>query len=102
MSEPLNYKNDSSPLPRPLTVTREDDPAHALLMDSHTSTPVEGVYRSSCYICRDPEFAQMGLPLCMACPSCEAAGRGKGHVPADDVECTDCKADVREGGPTQA
>lgn len=40
--------------------------------------------RDDCYICRDPEFSLMGLPLCYACPSC------KGHVPADDSRCSDC------------
>jgi len=61
--------------------TQMDDPAYFLLTDGHTSTPVEGLYRATCYICRDPEFAQMGLPLCYACHVCG------GHVPADDTIC---------------
>lgn len=59
-----------------------DDPARWMLHDGFTTTPT--VYRASCYICRDPEFAQMGLPLCYPCSECG------GHVPADDVECSDC------------
>lgn len=65
-----------------ITVAQPDDPAYALLQDDVTSTPT--VYRRGCYICEDPEFAQMGLPLCRPCPSCG------GHVPADDSACDDC------------
>lgn len=60
-----------------------DDPARWMLYDDYTSTPT--VYRAYCYICRDPEFAQMGLPLCYKCPECE-----DGHIPADDAMCSDC------------
>lgn len=63
---------------------RPDDPAYWMLFDEHTTTPVPGLYRENCYICRDPEFAQMGLPLCYNCLKCN------GHVPADDTRCTDC------------
>jgi hypothetical protein len=59
-----------------------------LLLDDFTTTPV--VHRDGCYICRDPEFAQMGLPLCYPCPDCLRKGRGLGHIPADDVTCDDC------------
>jgi hypothetical protein len=48
---------------------------------------VSTVYNSECYICQDPEFALMGLPLCYPCNFCG------GHVPADDTVCTDCKKD---------
>jgi len=68
------------------TVTQPEDPAYALLMDDFTSTPV--VYRQGCYICEDPEFAQMGLPLCRLCPACKT-----GHIAADDTVCDDCGAD---------
>lgn len=64
------------------------DPAYWMLADGHVSTPV--IYRESCYICRDPEFAQMGLPLCRKCAACG------GHVAADDTVCDDCGA---EDGP---
>lgn len=66
----------------PITVTQPDDPAYSLLHDSYTSE--SKVYRKGCYICEDPEFAQMGLPLCRPCPKCG------GHIAADDGECDDC------------
>lgn len=60
---------------------------------SHTSDPSKRgtttVHDDDCYICRDPEFAMMGLPLCYACSKC------KGHVPADDCICTVCGHDQR-------
>lgn len=78
-----------------ITKMRPDDPAYWMLSDGHTSTPV--VYRPDCYICRDPEFAQMGLPLCRLCPACKT-----GHVPADDTVCDDCGHDELDDqfGPT--
>lgn len=39
------------------------------------------VYNDRCFICKDPEFALMGLPLCKPCEDCGA------HVPADDTVC---------------
>ena len=59
--------------------TQPSDPAHWMLSDGFTSTPV--VYNPDCYICNDPEYAQMGLPLCYKCLICG------GHVPADDIVC---------------
>ena len=50
-----------------------------LYNDDFVSTPT--VYDPNCSICRDEEFAQMGLPLCYACFICGA------HVPADDPTC---------------
>jgi len=47
------------------------------------------VYNEHCYICRDPEYAQMGLPLCYPCNKCG------GHVAADDCVCDDCGVDQR-------
>jgi len=67
------------------TQMRTDDPAYFLLAGGHVSTPT--VYREGCYICNDPEFAQMGLPLCRFCDACKT-----GHVPADDDICDDCGA----------
>jgi len=67
---------------------KPSDPAYHLLLDDVVSVPV--VYSDSCYICTDPEFAQMGLPLCRECPECG------GHVPADDTICDDCEADEYE------
>ena len=74
---------------------RRDDPSYWMLEDAFTTTPVPGIYRESCYICRDPEFAQMGLPLCRKCPKCVAANEGVmfGHIPADDTVCSDCGYD---------
>lgn len=71
---------------------KTSDPAYWMLSDGHVSTPV--VHDPSCYICKDPEFAQMGLPLCRECPACvrESHGQQKGHVPADDTACTVCGA----------
>ncbi len=73
------------------TVTQPTDRAYFLLLDGHTSTPDLSIFREHCYICRDPEFAQMGLPLCKPCEDCKV-----GHVPADDVICDDCGADAYE------
>lgn len=58
---------------------RDDDPAFWMLNDDFHSTPT--AYSPTCYICRDPEFAQMGMPLCYPCYKCGA------HVPADDCVC---------------
>lgn len=90
-------ENRSSDADRPdRTVTAEADPAYRLLADGATSTPPEGVFDDKCYICNDPEFSQMGLPLCQACPACTAKpGPGVGHVPADDIICTDCGYDLQ-------
>lgn len=74
-----------------LTVTKPSDPAYALLLDDHTSTPNMDIYRDNCYICRDPEFAQMGMPLCFACEVCKT-----GHIAADDTICDSCGADAYE------
>ncbi len=66
---------------------KPSDPAYWMLErgledPSWRSKPT--VYSARCYICRDPEFALMGLPLCFACYVCG------GHVPADDSECDAC------------
>lgn len=71
------------------------DPAFFMLLDGHASVPV--VHQAGCYICEDPEFAQMGLPLCTPCPACVrdmyvcAACSGRGGM-ADSTPCTDCLA----------
>jgi hypothetical protein len=55
------------------------------------------VHRDGCYICEDPEFRLMGLPLCKACPQCSAEGNNVlGHIAADDEECDDCGYNLRE------
>jgi hypothetical protein len=58
---------------------KKNDPAYWMLDDGFESTPT--VHNTQCYICNDPEFAQMGLPLCYPCYDCG------GHVPADDCIC---------------
>ncbi len=74
-----------------LTVTQPHDPAYALLQNPNIfSTPNDDIYRDNCYICRDPEFAQRGMPLCKPCEACG------GHVAADDTVCDDCGADAQE------
>lgn len=70
-----------------------NDPAITLLLEgrrdpSKRSTPV--IHQKGCYICEDPDFALMGLPLCYRCDTCG------GHVPADDEVCTDCGANQRD------
>jgi hypothetical protein len=44
------------------TQMKTSDPAYWMLKDGHRSTPT--IHRDGCYICDDPEFAAMGLPLC--------------------------------------
>ena len=70
------------------TPMKSNDPARWMLSDGVTSTPV--VYSPNCYICNDPEFALMGLPLCHKCPYCG------GHIAADDSICDDCGRDDME------
>lgn len=64
---------------------KSTDPAYFMLFDEHTSKPM--VYNKDCCICKHPEYAKMGLPLCYACYNCG------GHVPADDVVCDECGKD---------
>lgn len=80
-----------------ITVTGPEDPAFALLHDGPTTDPE--VYRRGCFICEDPEFARMGLPLCRACPTCSAndAEPGSGHIAADDSVCDVCHRDEETG-----
>lgn len=70
---------------------RPQDPAYFLLTDDFKTTPK--VHRSGCYICRDMEYARMGLPLCNPCCACAAKG-AVGHIPADDQQCDDCEHEL--------
>lgn len=83
-----------------LTVTQPGDPAMELLQDPNIfSVKKAGVlHDDSCYICLDPEFAQMGMPLCYPCEACTANPDvpHSGHVPADDTLCTVCGSDAYE------
>lgn len=68
---------------------KQDDPAYWMLKDNFVTVPT--VHRDDCYICTDPEFAQMGMPLCK--PWCHVCPGG-GHMPADDDVCSDCGTQV--------
>lgn len=66
------------------------DPAYFLLeqgLKDPSKRSTSTVFSETCYICNDPEFALMGLPLCQPCSDCG------GHVAADDAFCDDCEAD---------
>ena len=69
------------------TTMSSDDAAYRMLFDGFESVPVKDIYREECYICRDPDYARMGLPLCYKCTKCG------GHVAADDTICDDCGYD---------
>ena len=68
------------------------DPAFFMLLDKFVSHPV--VHDQRCYICRDPEFAQMGMPLCTPCPAClrrqETCGACEGQGGVNGEPCSDC------------
>lgn len=72
---------------------KRSDPAYWMLEEGlndpskRTSTTV---YKEDCYICMDPEFSLMGLPLCYPCKKCG------GHVAADDTICDNCGLDQQE------
>lgn len=71
---------------------KSSDPAYWMLeqgMRNPSKRSKTTVYNEKCYICLDPEFSLMGLPLCYPCAKCQ------GHVPADDTTCTDCGKDGR-------
>lgn len=83
---------------RPL---QETDPAYWMLeqgrakVESGEGIKKSSVYNSSCYICRDPEFALMGLPLCYPCVVVTDGVQCGAHTPADDVECANGHTDPR-------
>ena len=71
---------------------KKSDPCYWMLeegLNDPSKRSSTEVFDEHCYICRDPEFALMGLPLCFPCSKCG------GHVPADDTVCTDCDFDNR-------
>lgn len=63
------------------------DPAYWMLLDDYVTIPE--IFQAGCYICEDPEFAQMGLPLCKPC----LAEGCSGHCAADNPICDDCGED---------
>ena len=54
------------------------------------------VFNSHCYICNDPEFALMGLPLCFPCPTLVDGVECGEHIAADDTVC-EAGHDVMDG-----
>lgn len=63
---------------------KPSDPAYWMLeqgLRDPSKRSTTTVHNPACYICRDPEYSLMGLPLCYPCAVCGA------HVPADDDEC---------------
>jgi hypothetical protein len=74
------------------------DPAYWMLqegIDDPSKRSTTTVHIDNCYICRDPEYALMGLPLCYPCSKCG------GHVAADDTICDVCKYDQQDDIPEQ-
>lgn len=68
----------------------KDDPAYWMLeqgLKDPSKRSRTTVFKEGCYICEDPEFSLMGLPLCRPCEKCG------GHVAADDTRCDDCGYD---------
>lgn len=66
------------------------DPAYWMLdegLNNPDKVKEPEVYKPGCFICEDPEFALMGLPLCTKCKGCS------GHVPADSSICDNCGED---------
>lgn len=55
--------------------------AEKFLYDDPRIYSIPEVYEEGCYICEDPDYAMMGLPLCFACPECGS------HVAADEGYC---------------
>lgn len=96
----VNGETVTRPMPEVKLATQDTDPAAWMLHDGKTSKHAPGVQETGlehgCSICQDPEFAQMGLPLCRPCPECQRQGRGSGHIPADDSKCDVCEY---EDGP---
>lgn len=61
-----------------------DDPFGGLPIIPEDERAEPGAHSDTCYICRDPSYAERGLPLCRACPACG------GHIAADDNRCEVC------------
>ena len=78
---------------------KPSDPAYWLLERGRADPSWRSsttVYNKDCYICRDPEYALMGLPLCYPCAKCG------GHVAADDTVCDACGYGMCDGPPDNA
>lgn len=74
---------------------KPSDPAYWMLeqglADPSKRSKSNVAKKPNCYICLDPEYALMGLPLCFACHICGS------HVAADESECDTCGHDHSEG-----
>lgn len=68
-----------------------DDPAR-VMMDNLATFSVPTIYREFCYICRDPEFAMIGMSLCYPCQKC-----GEHNAADDGPECPHCGYDHQDG-----
>ena len=81
----------------PLTGDKLTPAEAGLWLDGYTSTST-AEHDPNCYICRDPDFARMGLPLCNKCDQCSKRGEPlrPGHIPADDSTCTICGTDYHD------
>lgn len=81
----------------PLTGDRLTHGEATLWLDGYTSKS-DAEHDDECYICNDPDFAQMGLPLCRKCDQCSKRGEPlrPGHIPADDSTCTVCGTDYHD------
>lgn len=69
---------------------QQTDPAYWMIEEGlrdPSKRSISQVYSEDCYICNDPEYALMGLPLCYPCRYCG------GHVAADDSVCDECGRD---------
>lgn len=81
------HENHLSAHSTPRMHSRPNDPAHKML--DNVPVTEQKVYRETCYICTDREFARLGMPLCNICCGCRKNGKD-GHIPADDESCDDC------------
>jgi hypothetical protein len=81
---------------------KKDDPAYWMLwkgirlekegisMDIDDTEPWlkdKPIHKDGCYICEDPEFRLMGLPLCQPCPVVVDGKVCGEHCAADDSVC---------------
>lgn len=74
---------------------KKTDPAYWMFeqgLSDPSKRSTSTVHKDGCYICEDPEFSLMGLPLCYPCVKCG------GHVAADDTVCDVCNY---EDGPDE-
>lgn len=69
---------------------KPSDPAYFLLergrRDPSFRTPTP-IFKKGCYICEDPEFSMMGLPVCKPCPVLVDGQPCGAHWAADDSVC---------------